>query len=182
MGHGRAVLGELHLAGLLLGDALQEDFFFGRKLRAQHGDLQIQGLALPLQPALLGLDLLLPEKRLGLLLGFLRQPGGAGQHARRPEIDVHQFDAAIGQPELAQLVGMGHAAGFQEVHGAVAFASQLDVAQQQPGIHQRRDADIGLLGGAAGEAREHHRDLVGLEEVDQPHEHRLDLVRRAGGG
>ena len=35
-------------------------------------------------------------------------------------------------------------------------------------------------GAAVGQAREQGRDLLGLEEVDQPHQHRLGFDRRAG--
>ena len=50
-----------------------------------------------------------------------------------------------GQQELADLVRVRHAARLEDVEPAVALAAELDVAQQQPGVDQRGDADLGLL-------------------------------------
>src|SRR3954454_17234678 len=84
---------------------------------------------------------LLPRShdRRGPLTGLLGQTHRAGEDALRADVDVPQLDAAIGQQEFADLVGVRHAAGLQDVHPAVALAPQFDIPQQDPGVHDRRD-------------------------------------------
>ena len=57
----------------------------------------------------------------------------------------------------------------------------FDVPQQQPGVHQRGDAHLGLLQAVRrrGQVGEQRGDLLGLQEIDQPDQHGLDLGRRA---
>ena len=51
--------------------------------------------------------------------------------------------------ELAHLVRMRHAARLEHLQRAGALAVMFVVAQQQPGVHQRRDADFESARGAA---------------------------------
>ena len=83
--------------------------------------------------------------RRGPLAGLLGQAHRTGEDALRADVDVPQLDPAVGEQELADLVGVRHAARLQDVQAAVALAAQLDVAQQQPGVDERGDADVGLL-------------------------------------
>ena len=73
------------------------------------------------------LHLLLPCHGLAAVVGGLGQPGRAGQHAAGSEVDVEQLDAVIGEEELADLVGVRHAARLEDVEAAVALAAQLEV-------------------------------------------------------
>ena len=74
---------------------------------------------------------------------------------------------------------MRHPARLDHVETAVALAAELDRAQEQPGVDQRRDADLGLLPllTAFRQRGEHGGDLVGLEEIDQAHHHRRRVVQ-----
>ena len=77
----------------------------------------------------------LPRRRV-TLGGLLRQPGGAGQHPCRADIHIHQLDPVAGEHELPDLIRMGCASRLQHEQQPVAFTVGLDVAQQQPGVHQ----------------------------------------------
>ena len=69
---------------------------------------------------------------------------------------------------------------LEHVEGAVALAIGLDVAEQEPRVHQGGDSHLGVLGADAadrhGEAGVDSRDFPLLEEVDQAHESRLDVA------
>ena len=110
---------------------------------------------------------------------FLRHSGGTGQHAFRAEIGFGQMDAVIAQLIFPDLLRVAHAARFQQIHNAVALAVGLDVAQRDPGIHQRRHASLALVhllvdGRKTGEDR---RDALGLADVGQPDQRRMDFSR-----
>ena len=78
---------------------------------------------------------------------------------------------------------MGHAAGLEDVEQAVALAVEFDVADEEPGIHDGRDADVGafLVAGGGGEGGEDGGDLFGFEIVDEAGEHGVDFAFAAGG-
>ena len=103
----------------------------------QGGNLRGDGALFARELVQLALVVLLAQFDNGTLPGFLRHACGAGEHPVVAQIDIHQVDASVAQDELAHLVGVGHAARFEHVERAVALAVELDVAQQQPGIHQR---------------------------------------------
>src|SRR5687767_4123448 len=72
---------------------------------------------------------------------------------------------------------MGHAARLKDVKPPVALPVELDVAQQQPGVHQRGNAEFRPLKNRAarGQADEESGNLPRLEQVDQTEKHRVDL-------
>ena len=75
---------------------------------------------------------------------------------------------------------MGHAARLEDVQAATALAAALDVAQQNPGVHQRGNGALrGLKRAAsAGQIGEQGRDLVHLQEVNDPQQHGANLLLR----
>ena len=77
---------------------------------------------------------------------------------------------------------MRHATRLQDVHAAITLAAELDIAQQQPGIDERRNARLALFlyTATVREAGEHRGNLTRLQEIDQPHHHGLGLGLRAG--
>src|SRR3954468_12057025 len=115
------------------------------ELVPQRRELGLDRGAPPLQLAAPAALLPLSHDRRGPLPGLLGQAHRAGEDALRADVDVPQLDAAIGEQEFADLVGVRHAAGLQDVHPAVALAPQLDVPEQDPGVDDRRDAEVGLL-------------------------------------
>src|SRR3954464_6957156 len=98
-----------------------------RELAPQRRELGLDRGAPPLQVATHAALLPLSLDRRGPLPGLLGQAHRAGEDALRADVDVPQLDAAIGEQEFADLVGVRHAAGLQDVHPAVALAPQLDV-------------------------------------------------------
>src|SRR6185295_2884201 len=102
-------------------------------------------------------------------------------HLDRPSVrrnlDIAEPNTPLGEQEAPQLVRVRHAARLEHLEDPVALAVRLDLAHQEPGVHQRRDADLGLLEilAAAGKAGEQRGDLKRLEEIDQPHQHRAHL-------
>ena len=127
---------------------------------------------LEVDPALL--EVLQPGGAVGALLGLLGLAGRAGEHALRPDVDVGQLDALVGEQELADLVGVGHAAGLEDVEDPVVLAVALHGLDQEPGVDQRRDLLVGL-----GRARRSEFRLVNsavtplrLQEVDLAGQHR----------
>ncbi len=50
-----------------------------------------------------------------------------------------------GHHELPHLVGVGHTARFKNVDAAVAFAVEFEIANENPSVDERGDADLGLL-------------------------------------
>jgi hypothetical protein len=72
-------------------------------------------------------------------------PGRAGKDALGTRIHVDEVNAIAGNQKLPNLIGMSHAARFEDIHRPGALAAKLDVTQQQPRVHQRRDVYIGLL-------------------------------------
>ena len=78
---------------------------------------------------------------------------------------------------------MGHAARLENVERTAAFAASLHVAYQEPGIHQRGNADLALLGviAAGGQAVEEGGSFLRFQEIDQAGQHGRDVGGRAGG-
>ena len=126
---------------LVLRDGLARFLLLGLQLEPERGDLSVQRLAFALEEELLSFNFLPDQQRPGGIFGFLRHTGGTGEQSRFAQIDVAKFDAVIGQKEFANLIRMGNAAGLEDVEAAVALAPALDIAQQQPRIHQGRDAE-----------------------------------------
>src|SRR5581483_4212501 len=98
--------------------------------------------------AALALEQRAPARRLAaandLLLALarlLREARGSGEDAVEADVDVAQHHALVRQRELADLVRVRHAARLQHVEPAVALAVLLEVPEEQPGVHERRDAD-----------------------------------------
>ena len=89
----------------------------------------------------------------------------------------------VGQAKLPDLVGMLHAARLEDVQAAVALAAPLKYLQQEPGVHQRRNAQLGMLQSPAddGQVGTEGGNTLHLQEIDQPGEHRLDF-QLAGRG
>src|SRR5262245_51285055 len=110
---------------------------------------------------------------------FLRLPRSAGctrKHTLRNDINIEQFDAVVGENKLANLVGMRHATGLQHPDTTVAFAVAFNTAQENPCVHQRRNADLGLLEGTSSlrEAGKKSSNLVRFEKIYQAGQHRLN--------
>src|SRR6202012_4387792 len=82
------------------------------------------------------------------------------------------------------LFRMAHAARFEQIEDAIAFAVRFDVAQRYPGVHQRGYAALALahLIVDRRQAGEHHRDALGLADIGEPDERRMDFSRRAAKG
>ena len=133
LAHG--LLGLLRL--LRLGEELGGAGRLGLILGAQQVDLIFQRLAPLAERRLLPLDLVLLGKRLRPLLGLLGDAGRAHEHSLAAQVGVDQLDPALGDAELADLVTMIHTAGFQDVQTAITLAVGLQVAQQDPGVHER---------------------------------------------
>src|SRR5262245_48495166 len=74
---------------------------------------------------------------------------------------------------------MRHATGLQHPDTTVAFAVAFNTAQENPGIHQRRNADLRLLEGTSSlrEAGKKSSNLVRLEKIYQAGQHRLNFQR-----
>src|SRR5262245_5056974 len=115
---------------LLLIDEPAQLLLLGLELGPLGGNLGFQGLALALQLALAALDLLPAAQGLGLLARLLGQPHRPGEYPLRSDVHVLQLDAVVGQEELTDLVGMGHAARLEDEQAAVALTSQLEVAHE----------------------------------------------------
>ena len=83
------------------------------------------------------------------------------------------MNALIGQQEFPNLVAVGHAAGLENVQPPVALAVEFDVAQEQPGVDERGNAQFRLFQGTVSmiQVREQGRDLTALQIIDQPHHH-----------
>src|SRR4051794_19076807 len=100
------------------------------ELAPQHRELGLDRGPPPLELATPAVPLPLAKDRLGPLPGLLRQAHRAGEDTLRADVDVPQLDAPIGEQEFADLVGMRHAAGLQDVQPAITLAPQLDIPQQ----------------------------------------------------
>ena len=124
-----ALLGTLAGSILDTGRAVAQqashDVGFVLELAPQRRRLCLDRLASPLEvgPALL--EVLLACRPVGALLGLLGLAGGAGEHALRPDVDVGQLDALVGEEELADLVGVRHPPGLEHVQHAVVLAVAL---------------------------------------------------------
>lgn len=123
--------------------------------------------------------------RLGLVLlqAQVHLAGRTGQEgAIVIEQNIDQPHAIVSQQEFANLVGMRHASCLADIEAARPLAGQFEVAQQEPDIHQRGDADRGRFGhGIAGrQGVEQRGDAARLEQVDQADQHQLDrfIIRR----
>ena len=111
----------------------------------------------------------------GAIRRFLRHARGPCQDAAiRPDEDFRQFDPVVGQHKLPRLVGMLHAARLDDGQRAGALSRLHQVVQHQPGVDQRGNADLALLGRVAGtgQAGEQGGDLPGLQQIDHAHQHR----------
>ena len=168
-----ALAGSVLDPGRAMAQQLADDVGLVLELAPQRGRLRLDRLAprLEVDPALL--EVLQPCRAVGALLRLLGLARGAGEHALRPDVDVGQLDALVGEEELADLVGVRHPAGLEHVQHPVVLAVALHGLDEQPGVDERRDLLVGLgrlsLGGQAGEQR---GDAPGLQEVDLPGEHR----------
>ena len=82
----------------------------------------------------------------------------------------------VGELELTNLVRVGHPARLEHVEPAVSLAARFDVPHQEPGIDERGEPDLAPLERVAmGEVGEERGDLVALEHVHEPHQHRLGV-------
>ncbi len=99
---------------------------------AKGADLLFNRRAFAFQFALTPGGVLLAGLRLGFFAGGLRRAGRAGQHAAGTDVSIHKVNAAVRNQELADLVRVRHAARFEHVEHAIAFAVALEVLQQQP--------------------------------------------------
>src|SRR5262249_5296100 len=74
---------------------------------------------------------------------------------------------------------MRHAARLQAPDTGVALAVAFNTAQENPCVHQRRNADLGLLEGTSSlrEAGKKSSNLVRFEKIYQAGQHRLDFQR-----
>src|SRR5438132_564451 len=91
------------------------------------------------------LRLLKALRHFGLLFRLLHRARRARQHSGSAEVDIRQLHAMVRQLELADLVRVRHAARLQDVNPAIALTAALDALEQKPGVHERRDAHLGLL-------------------------------------
>src|SRR5687767_11478416 len=68
---------------------------------------------------------------------------------------------------------MTHAARLEDVYGSVSLSTQLDVSQQYPRVHYRRNIYFGLFERsiARGQTRQESGDLPRLEKVDETDQH-----------
>ena len=73
---------------------------------------------------------------------------------------------------------MAHAAGLDQIEGAVALPARFHVCQLDPGVHERGQTKIAGLhhGVFVAQAREHRRDAARLEEVHHPQQRRVHLT------
>ena len=83
----------------------------------------------------------------------------------------------VGEDELANLIGVRNAARLEHVQHPVALAVGFDATQQDPGVHQRRDAhfSVFLLDSGFGQAVEDRRDVTRFQKIDQTGQHRAAL-------
>ena len=67
------------------------------------------------------------------------------------------------------LVGVGHAAGLQNVEAPVAFPIEFDIPEEKPCIDQRRYFFACVFKAACkmGEVRKESRDILHLQIIDQ---------------
>src|SRR5215813_2837709 len=108
------------------------------------------------------------QQDFGFFLGLLRAARCAGKHALRTDVNIEQLDAVVGEDELANLVRMRHATGLEHPDTAIALAITFEAAQQKPCVHQGRDANLALLGGASSfrQAGKKSGDLLRLKKID----------------
>ncbi len=95
----------------------------------------------------------------------------AHEHLAAGGVDVGQRDSAATQLQLAYLVGMSHAARFDDGQGAVALAGSNHVREMDPRVRDRGDAGgAGLLTGiGAFEKRGNHNGgPARLREIEHP--------------
>ena len=98
--------------------------------------------ALPLD----ALGLLLAVEGSGCLARLLRKAAGSGEYSFGADINIEQIDALSGEQKFAELVGVRHAARFQDVQGAVALGVELDISHEKPGVDDGRDSDFSAFG------------------------------------
>jgi len=182
----RAVAQELQRLALLIEYRLGLSAFVDHRLqldglrvigRTERHDLRLHGLPLAFQFALPSGELIVPRAPLDEVARLLQRARCAHQHPSRSGVDIPEFRAMVRQGEFADLVGMGHPAGFQDIQPAGAFSVVFQIPYQQPGIHERGDADFGgfWIVRFGGQTREDGRDLMALQKVDEPGQHRLRL-------
>ena len=120
---------------------------FGREFGLHLGDPGLHSLALAQHGGLLAGDILLQRRGGGAIGRFLRHPS---EPVRMPPSGPMKTSArstpVIGQHKLPRLIRMLHAARLDDGQRAGALARLLQVAQHQPGVDQRGDADLALLG------------------------------------
>src|SRR5947207_738828 len=144
-----------------------------RHLRVERG-AQTRERPLP------ALELLLMRERGGPLLGFLGQARRPRDNSARARVDVHELDAVVGEEKLTDLVGVTHPARLEHVEPAVPLAARLERDQQEPGVDDRGDLDVGLLqlGPSVSETGQERGDPLHLEVIDQPGQRGLNIPLR----
>src|SRR5262249_42867358 len=108
---------------------------------------------------------------------LLRGTRRTGKHALQTDINVEQLDAVVRENELANLVRVSHAPRLEHPDTAVALSVAFDAAQENPSIHQRRNADLRLLEGTSSlrQAGKKGRNLLRFEKIYQAGQHRFDF-------
>ena len=161
-----------HRAGVLL---------VGGVLGTQRIDLGIQHLALDVEVTLAPSALELEGTAAGEALRFEAEPGGAGEYARRAHRHRNKLDPLGRDEELANLIRVAHAARLDQREPARPLPGDFDVPHLEPRVDERGDAERYLLDPRGGAQRRHEGgDLPALEVVEEPDQHRLDLVAITG--
>ena len=111
-------------------------------------------------------------ERLEPLVGFLGGAGRAGEDVLGSDVDVGELDATRRDQEFADLIGVRHAARFEDVERPVALAVAFDGLDEQPGVDERGDLLVRAIAfPAAVESDEQGRDAVALQVVDLTGQH-----------
>ena len=107
--------------------------------------MSLYGFAATLAHAGFLFHCLLTNKEFGLFAGFLIETGRTGEHDASADIHRKQTNAAFGHNKFPYLIGVRHTARFEDVNTSIAFPVKFEVANENPGVDERRDADISLL-------------------------------------
>src|SRR5271163_738177 len=142
LGHRGTILDLFLFALVLRGHRFVYRNRLGFELRPQCLDLRLHSFALALELDEFDLALVGLANRSVAFLLLQCYPCRAREHPGRTEIDFDQPDSFRAQEELTNLIGMIHAARFQNVESTIALARKLDVAHQHPGVDERRNSEF----------------------------------------
>jgi hypothetical protein len=125
--HRHAVIGKYLLFRVIRCGKLPCFLVLGLELLAHRRNPGLERFALAFAFASSRLHFMVSREIGGSFACLLGLPCRSRKHAFRTQVCVDELEAAVSQEKLADLVGVSHAARFQDKHCAIALAAELDI-------------------------------------------------------